>query len=40
MYFTGSQWRVDYNDNGVDKSSYFTLEADAVAFYKEMQPFK
>jgi len=34
MDFNGTQWWVEYNEDGVDKKEYFNTEPDAIIFYK------
>ena len=34
MDFNGTQWWVEYNEDGVDKIEYFKTEPDAIIFYK------
>ena len=34
MDFNGTQWWVEYVEDGVDKKVYFTTETEAVTFYK------
>ena len=34
MDFNGTQWWVEYNEDGVDKKEYSNTEPDAIIFYK------
>lgn len=34
MDFDGTQWWVEYVEDGIDKKIYFTTEIDAITFYK------
>lgn len=34
MDFDGTQWWVEYNEDGVDKKKYFDTESEAKVFYK------
>ena len=33
MDFNGTQWWVEYTENGIDKIDYFNTAADATSFY-------
>jgi hypothetical protein len=35
MDFNGTQWWVEYNEDGIDKKEYFNSESDAIIFYKQ-----
>jgi len=34
MDFNGTQWWVEYNEDGIDKKEYFNTNSDAISFYK------
>jgi hypothetical protein len=36
MDFDGTQWWVEYVEDGKDKKMYFTNESDAILFYKSI----
>jgi hypothetical protein len=33
MDFNGTQWWVEYNEDGVDKKEYFNTKSEATSFY-------
>ena len=33
MDFNGTQWWVEYNEDGVDKKEYFNTKSEATNFY-------
>ena len=36
MDFNGSQWWVEYNEDGSDIKQYFDTEEEAIYFYKSI----
>jgi hypothetical protein len=34
MDFDGTQWWIEYNEDGIDKKEYFYSELEAIAFWK------
>jgi hypothetical protein len=34
MDFNGTQWWVEYNEDGIDKKEYFNTKSEATSFYK------
>jgi hypothetical protein len=36
MDFNGSQWWVEYNEDGSDIKQYFNTEEEAIYFYKSI----
>ena len=34
MDFDGTEWWVEYNENGIDKKDLFDTESEAIIFYE------